>query len=65
MEKNKTIWILAGLVILMAVFGFGKLFVEIVANRVIVKLQKEYSPSPYGPGINPDLIDSEKIKNPR
>ena len=35
---------------------------EKIADVVVKKLQKEYSPSPYGPGINPDKIDLEKIK---
>jgi hypothetical protein len=35
---------------------------ENIADVVIKKLQKEYSPSPYGPGIDPDKIDVDKIK---
>lgn len=33
-----------------------------IADEVVKKLQKEYSPSPYGPGIDPDKIDLEKLK---
>jgi len=40
-------------------------FVETVADKVILKLQKEYSPSPYGPGLDPDKIDVTKFHNLR
>jgi hypothetical protein len=36
-------------------------FVNYITNKVVEKLQKEYSPSPYGPGFDPDKIDFEKI----
>lgn len=36
-----------------------------IADAVIKKLQKEYSPSPYGPGINPDKIDVEAMLKPK
>jgi hypothetical protein len=29
---------------------------ERITNKVIQKLQKEYGPSPYGPGFDPDKI---------
>ena len=38
------------------------IIVERAANRVIQKLEKEYSPSPFGPGIDPDKVDLDKIK---
>ena len=41
---------------------FHEKIVAKVADRVIHKLQRDYSPSPYGPGINPDKIDMDKIK---
>ena len=40
----------------------SKFFVDKIADRVIQKLQKEYSPSPYGPGIDPDKLDPDKLK---
>jgi len=47
----------------MLVIGIGgKIFVDKVADVVIEKLKKDYSPSPYGPGIDPDKIDVSKIK---
>jgi hypothetical protein len=41
------------------VYVVGKIVVEKVTENVIKKLQKEYSPSPYGPGFNPDLVAGE------
>jgi hypothetical protein len=32
-----------------------------IADEVVKKLQKEYCPSPYGPGIDPDKIDINKF----
>ena len=61
--NNKFFWIVVGLTAVMLVIGVGgKLFVDRVADVVIEKLKKEYSPSPYGPGIDPDKIDVTKIK---
>ena len=40
----------------------NKIIVDKVADRVIQKLQKEYSPSPFAPGFDPDKIDINKIK---
>ncbi len=30
-----------------------------VADKVVQKLQKNYCPSPYGPGLDPDKIDKK------
>ena len=63
MNDNKLLWIIGILVAVMIVMGFGsKILVDKIADRVIQKLQKDYSPSPYGPGFDPDRIDLEKIK---
>ena len=60
-EKLKwAVGILVG-VLLIAVVG-GNFFVNKVADRVIQRLQKEYSPSPYGPGLDPDKIDFPGMK---
>jgi len=64
MTNNKLIYVFVALTVLLLVFGLGtKVFVDKVADRVIYKLQKDYSPSPYGPGIDPDKIDISKVKN--
>ena len=62
--KNNNIffWIMICLALTVVLVGFaGKSFIDKVADQVILKLQKEYSPSPYGPGLDPDKIDPDKI----
>lgn len=64
--KNKLFWValvLGG--ILFAVGAGKKVIVDVIADRVIEKLQKDYSPSPYGPGIDPDKIDVQRMGAPR
>jgi hypothetical protein len=61
MDKNqqKTLLIVAAIIcgaVLVLNIG-GKFVVDRVADRVIEKLFKEYSPSPYGPGVDPDKTD--------
>ena len=46
---------------LILLFG-NKVIIDKVADRVIQKLQREYSPSPFAPGFDPDKIDVDKIK---
>lgn len=61
-DNNRLLWIVIALAVVMIGIGIGsKVLVDKVADRVIFKLQKEYSPSPYGPGIDPDKLDAEKI----
>lgn len=63
-NNNKLLWVVIALTIVMVVVGIGsKVFVDKVADRVIQKLQKDYSPSPYGPGIDPDKLDAEKLRS--
>jgi hypothetical protein len=54
------------LVTLAVVFLFlvlgNKIVIDKVADRVIQKLQREYSPSPFAPGFDPDKIDVNKIR---
>jgi hypothetical protein len=61
--NNKFFCIIAGLTAAMLFIGIGsKVFVDKVADVVIERLKQKYSPSPYGPGIDPDKIDVEKMK---
>lgn len=63
MSNNKLFWVIGVLSAVMIVVGIGnKAFVDKIADRVIKKLQKDYSPSPYGPGVDPDKLDVEKIR---
>ena len=62
-NSSKLLWAVIILTVIMVVVGIGsKVLVDKVADRVIQKLQKEYSPSPYGPGIDPDKLDPEKLR---
>lgn len=62
-NSSKLLWIVIILTVIMVGVGIGsKVLVDKVADRVIQKLQKEYSPSPYGPGIDPDKLDPEKLR---
>lgn len=59
-KSNKLFWIVIGFTIFnMLVLGFGTIVIDKTADRVIHKLKKEYSPSPYGPGVDPDKIDTK------
>lgn len=59
--SNKLFWVVLFLGAVLCVAGGNKVFVDVVANRVVEKLKQDYSPSPYGPGINPDKIDMQKV----
>lgn len=62
-NSSKLLWIVIILTVIMVGVGIGsRVLVDKVADRVIQKLQKEYSPSPYGPGIDPDKLDAEKLR---
>lgn len=57
-RNNKIIWaVLAITLTNIIVFGVGKVMVDKVTDRVIERLQREYSPSPYSPGFDPDKIN--------
>lgn len=63
---NNNTKVLSGVIIVLAFAMFMLIFKNIlvnkVADQVVSKLMKEYSPSPYGPTIDPDKIDYEKVK---
>lgn len=65
MKNNKKYFVEIGLLCtFMVVIAIGnRLLVDKITEKVIQKLQKKYSPSPYGPGFDPDKLDLEKIKN--
>ena len=51
---------IAAVVVLGLLFGsmmFGGLFMDRLADKVIERMEKPYSPSPYGPGLDPDKLD--------
>lgn len=63
LKNNKIFWVLIGFTIVnLSLFLFGKVLVDKVADRVIQRLQKDYSPSPYGPGFDPDKVSPDAFK---
>ena len=64
--KNKLFLIvIAFMAVNVFVFFGGNIIVNRAADKVIEKLQKEYSPSPYGPGVDADKISREDVELPR
>ena len=64
LKNNKMIWILAVVTMFnIGAFFISKVVVDKAADRVIQKLKKEYSPSPYGPGFDPDKVNPEAFKS--
>lgn len=61
-DENKWTWVIVGALGALLLVGLGGNFLlNKIADRVILKLQTEYSPSPYGPSIDPDKLDVEKL----
>tara|TARA_Y100000034_G_scaffold57774_1_gene70519 strand:+ start:364 stop:708 length:345 start_codon:yes stop_codon:yes gene_type:complete len=56
--KNKLFWVVAIVFCMnIGVFVIGKVVVDKAADKVIERLEKDYSPSPYGPGFDPDKVN--------
>jgi hypothetical protein len=56
--NNKLLWIVILLgVLLVGVFVGGPVLIDRITQKVINKMQKEYSPGPYAPGFDPDRVD--------
>lgn len=63
LKENKLLWILLAVTFVnVAGFVLGSYLIDKTAQRVIGKLQKDYSPSPYGPGFDPDKVSPEGFK---
>lgn len=61
--KKPLFWFVAVLTLFnVGIFVVGKVVIDRAADAVIQKLQKGYSPSPYGPGLDPDRVDVDSIK---
>jgi len=60
--NNKMFWLVLVLFLgLMFTYkGKGGL-IDTIANRAAEKIQKEWSPSPYAPGVDPDKVDVMKL----
>ena len=58
MEQKKAIAIVIVFVVAIFIFSIGgNLLINVVADRVIEKIRQDYSPSRYGPGIDPDKLE--------
>lgn len=56
--KNKLFWVVAFVTLMnISFFVIGKIVIDKAADSVIERLEKNYSPSPYGPGFDPDKVD--------
>lgn len=47
------------------IFVGGKYIVNKAADEVIERLERNYSPSPYGPGLDPDRVDPSILDDAR
>ena len=63
LSKNPLLWICVA-VFLVGGLGFvaTEVVVDKVADRVIERLKQDYSPSPYGPGLDPDKVDNRALR---
>lgn len=58
LKTNKLFWAVVALTVFnVGVIFVGKFVVDKAADKVIERFEKDYSPSPYGPGIDPDKVD--------
>lgn len=66
-NNNNKIIIVIAVVLGVALIGFQgcDMFMNKIADRVIEKLEKDYSPSPYGPGLDPDRVDVNAFARPQ
>lgn len=68
--NNKTLtYVLTGVcVVIFAMFGIASLSMEKIADKaadkVILRLQREYTPGPYAPGFDPDKVNPVRTLNP-
>lgn len=61
--KNKLFWIVIVIgVVFLGIMQGSDVIVDRIADKAVEKLMKEYSPSPYGPGIDPDKIDAQRLQ---
>lgn len=52
--------LIAALVVLCGSLMFGNMLLDRLADKVIERMEKPYSPSLYGPGLDPDRLDGHK-----
>lgn len=60
--NNKLFWVVIVIsVINLGGIVMGKILIDKAADKVIERLQKNYSPSPYGPGLDPDKVNPSTV----
>lgn len=63
MSENRIILAVVAFTLLLAGgLGVKYYLVDKVADTVIERLQKPYTPGPYGPGVDPDKINPVNLK---
>ena len=55
--QDKTNIVLAIAIVAVGLGVGKKVVINSVADKVIQKLERSYSPSPYGPSLDPDKVD--------
>ena len=61
--KNKLFIVVVALTCVNLLFFVGgKLIVNKAADQVIERLERSYSPSPYGPGLDPDKVNPQALE---
>jgi len=61
-DKKILFFLLFFLIFNFVSFVSVSILIDKTADRVINKLKKDYSPSPYGPGFDPDKISTDGLK---
>lgn len=49
--------------LILAVFLANKVLVNVIADRVVEKLQRDYVPGPYDPGFDPDKVNPSVFRS--
>lgn len=63
-KNNKWFWIVVAFTVFnLGVFLISKIIIDRTTDRVIQRLQKDYSPSPYGPGFDPDKVSPDAFNS--
>lgn len=61
--KHKAILVLIGAMLFnMVGYGFYKIVVKAATAEVKKQFEKPYSPSPYGPGLDPDKVNTDNFR---
>jgi hypothetical protein len=63
LKNNKIFLIVISLITINLLgFAFSKFIINATTGCVIEKLKQNYSPSPYGPGFDPDKVNPDSLK---